>query len=482
MNRHRILAVASKEWREILRDRLFFTGFYRAGLFDAAVWLWPVAGRQPPAAGGGRLRPQRQQSRLYRALQRLAIFHLQGYLRDERQAGELLSSSRARAVIIIPRFGELVQSGQPAQTQTLLDGTFPSRALIAKGYVTAINAAASLDNLARHARQWASTERGAARAATGQAGGALSITKHFQHLGGWHKLIMFILIASPPFLTALGVVREKERGSIFNLYASNTSRGEFLLGKLAPYVAISTLNILILWALAVWLYGVPFKGDPLFFLLASVVYVLCTTGIGLLVSVLVRTQMAAMIVTLIVTLVPAILYSGFIIPIPSLKPVAYVVAHLMPAVLTTPACRWLFSQGGGADGAVAGVIDFGRLRLRLVCAGLSAVHQEAIGMNRDDLALWALRLRVMLGKELRQLLRDRVLLAFIVAFSVDIFLAASRVSLQLNRAATLVQDFDLHRLAQPELTTPVSYIFAWMGKSATTAKPRRGWTTAPCWR
>jgi ABC-2 type transport system permease protein/ribosome-dependent ATPase len=100
-----------------------------------------------------------------------------------------------------------------------------------------------------------------------------------------------------------------------------------LLGKLAPYVAISTLNILILWALAVWLYGVPFKGDPLFFLLASVVYVLCTTGIGLLVSVLVRTQMAAMIVTLIVTLVPAILYSGFIIPIPSLKPVAYVVAQ-----------------------------------------------------------------------------------------------------------------------------------------------------------
>ena len=58
------------------------------------------------------------------------------------------------------------------------------------------------------------------------------------------------------------------------------------------------------------------QGRPAVLLLASVVYVLCTTGIGLLVSVLVRTQMAAMIVTLIVTLVPAILYSGFIIPIP----------------------------------------------------------------------------------------------------------------------------------------------------------------------
>ena len=67
-------------------------------------------------------------------------------------------------------------------------------------------------------------------------------------------------------LPALGVVREKERGSIFNLYASNTSRGEFLLGKLAPYVAISTLNILILWAMAVWLYHVPFKGSFGFFM------------------------------------------------------------------------------------------------------------------------------------------------------------------------------------------------------------------------
>ena len=351
MNRHRILAVASKEWREILRDRLFFALAFIVPAFLMLLFGYGLSLDVNHLPLGVVDYDRSASSRAY--IERFSAsqyFTFKGYLRDERQAGELLSSNQLRAVIIIPpRFGEQLQSGQPAQTQTLLDGTFPSRALIAKGYVTAINAAASLDNLARHAGQLGATPDEARRALQ-------PVRLEVRYLynqsissiwGLAPKLIMFILIASPPFLTALGVVREKERGSIFNLYASNTSRGEFLLGKLAPYVAISTLNILILWALAVWLYGVPFKGDPLFFLLASVVYVLCTTGIGLLVSVLVRTQMAAMIVTLIVTLVPAILYSGFIIPIPSLKPVAYVVAHLMPAVYYTRIAVGCFLKGVG---------------------------------------------------------------------------------------------------------------------------------------
>lgn len=97
-------------------------------------------------------------------------------------------------------------------------------------------------------------------------------------------------------------------------------------------------------------------------------------------------------------------------------------------------------------------------------------------MNRDDLALWALRLRVMLGKELRQLLRDRVLLAFIVyAFSVDIFLAASGVSLQLNRAATVVQDFDQSAASRELLSRFVPPYFRIDGQIAhdSQAQPRQ---------
>lgn len=77
-------------------------------------------------------------------------------------------------------------------------------------------------------------------------------------------LVMFVLMVTPPFLTALGVVREKENGSIYNIYASTVTRGEFLVGKLAPYVGISIINFFILWLLATQLFGAPFKGAPAF--------------------------------------------------------------------------------------------------------------------------------------------------------------------------------------------------------------------------
>jgi ABC-2 type transport system permease protein/ribosome-dependent ATPase len=99
--------------------------------------------------------------------------------------------------------------------------------------------------------------------------------------------MMRVLMISPPFLTVLGVVREKESGSIFNIYSSTVSRGEFLIGKIAPYVGISTLNVVVLWLLAEYFFGAPFKGSSWFFFAASVIYVICTAGIGLLVSVLV---------------------------------------------------------------------------------------------------------------------------------------------------------------------------------------------------
>ena len=95
---------------------------------------------------------------------------------------------------------------------------------------------------------------------------------------------------------------------------------------------ISALNAIVLWLLATRLFGVPFKGHFVFFALASMLYVSCTTGIGLLVSIFVRTQVAAMIATAILTIVPAVLYSGILVPIPSLSRGAQVLAHLLPAM------------------------------------------------------------------------------------------------------------------------------------------------------
>jgi ABC-2 type transport system permease protein/ribosome-dependent ATPase len=162
-------------------------------------------------------------------------------------------------------------------------------------------------------------------------------------------IMMFVLMITPPFLTALGVVREKENGSIYNIYASTVTRGEFLIGKLTPYVAISVINFLILWLMATQLFGAPFKGGPLFYFLASVVYVSCTTGIGLLVSLFVRTQVAAMMLTVIVTIVPSVLYSGLLVPIASMDPAGRFEAHLFPAMYYADIVLGSFLKGVGLE-------------------------------------------------------------------------------------------------------------------------------------
>jgi len=160
-------------------------------------------------------------------------------------------------------------------------------------------------------------------------------------------MMMFILLMTPPFLTALGVVREKENGSIYNIYSSTVTRAEFLIGKLLPYLGISIINVIILWLMAVLVFAAPFKGDPLFFFLASVIYVSCTTGIGLLVSLFARTQVAAMMITVVVTIVPAVLYSGLLVPIASMDAASQFEAHLFPAMYYTDIALGSFLKGIG---------------------------------------------------------------------------------------------------------------------------------------
>lgn len=162
-------------------------------------------------------------------------------------------------------------------------------------------------------------------------------------------LVMFVLALAPPLLTALGVVREKERGSIYNIYSSTVSRLEFLIGKLAPYVAISAFNIVILWLMAVYLFGAPFKGNGLFFYAAALLFVFITTGQGLIVSLLVATQQAAAIITVVLSIVPTILYGGLLVPVSALGPETKVIAHLFPAMYFTNIVHGTVLKGVGIE-------------------------------------------------------------------------------------------------------------------------------------
>lgn len=352
MNRRRVLALAHKEWREILRDRLFF-----ALAFVVPAVLMVLFGyglsldvEHIPFVVVDYDRSAASRDYAYRFIGS-RYFDFKGYAADEHALDPLLKDNRIRVAIVIPaRFEENLLAGRAGRVQTLIDGTLPGRAATTKGYVSAINAQASREQLAAYLAR----VRGLAPEAARERVEPVRLEVRYlynQSLTSIHslapKLIMLLLIFLPPLLTAVGVVREKETGSIYNIYASTVSRGEFLAGKLGPYVAISAANAAVLWLLATWFFGAPFKGSLLFFFAASILFVACTAAIGLLVSLLVRTQLAATIVTVILTMVPAMDYSGFLVPVESLSAEGQVEARLFPSMYYTDIVVGVFLKGSG---------------------------------------------------------------------------------------------------------------------------------------
>lgn len=365
--------MALKEWKETTRDRLFLL----LAFLLPALWL-VVFGyglnldvEDIPFAVLDRDHSELSRDYLQRFIQS-RYFSFQGYADDERALDRLLTETKIRAAIIVPeRFQEQLAAGEPVAVQTLLDGTFPLHTDIAKGYVIAINQAFTEDRLVEYLR--------GARGLTGDQAAVLvrPLSVEVRYLfneevrSTWSMvpaLVMFTLMLASPLLTALGVVREKETGSIYNIYSSTVSRAEFLTGKLLPYIVISLVNVYVLWVMAVGLFQVPFKGNFLLFFSASVLFVFCTTGIGLLISLLVQTQMAALIITMIVAMIPTILFSGLLVPIASLTRGAKVQAHLYPAMYYTNIVRGSFLKGVGAD-----VLWFDLLALGMFAAAISGV-------------------------------------------------------------------------------------------------------------
>ena len=157
-------------------------------------------------------------------------------------------------------------------------------------------------------------------------------------------VIPLLLMLIPAMLTALSVVREKELGSIINLYVTPVTRAEFLIGKQLPYIALAMVNFFLLTALAVTVFGVPLKGSFATLSLAALVFVACSTGFGLLASTFTHSQIAAMFVTIIGTLIPSVQYAGLLNPVSSLEGVGAFIGHIFPATYFLTISRGVFSK------------------------------------------------------------------------------------------------------------------------------------------
>ena len=160
-------------------------------------------------------------------------------------------------------------------------------------------------------------------------------------------VIPMLLLMIPAMLTALSVVREKELGSIINLYVTPVTRSEFLLGKQMPYIVLAMLNFTLLTLLAVTVFGVPVKGSFLALAAAALLFVIFSTGFGLLASIFTRTQIAAMFVALIGTMIPAVQFAGMLNPVSSLEGVGAFIGRTYPASHFLTISRGVFNKALG---------------------------------------------------------------------------------------------------------------------------------------
>jgi ribosome-dependent ATPase len=255
--------------------------------------------------------------------------------------GKRLQSGNITAAIEIPpNFGRDIKRGRPAWVGAWVDGAMPFRAETIRGYLKSMHQLYLTDPAVK------------TTVATPPAPSDIEIRfKYNQDFDSIYAMVpadMSLLLALfPAILMALAIVREKELGSITNLYVTPVSRLEFLLGKQLPYIAVAMTNFALLLLMALFIFQVPLKGSFPTLVLGVLIYVTTTTAYGMLISAFTNTQIAALFGTAILTVLPATQFSGMMTPVSSLAGEAQIVGRAFPMTYFVPVSVGTFTKGLG---------------------------------------------------------------------------------------------------------------------------------------
>ena len=322
-----VFTFAMREGKELLRDkiRLFFAVLGPVILMSALSWSISFDVQNLTFAV-----LDRDQSSESRALTEYfagsRYFVEQPPLDSAADIDRVLKSAQTKLVIDIPPgFGRDLLRGNKPEVGFYVDGSAPFNAENIKAYVGGILSLYAQDQIR----------------ATGlpialqPAAGVEARFMYNQDFKSMYAvapgIMMLVLMLIPAMMTAIGVVREREIGSIANLYASPASVPQYLIGKQLPYIAVGSVNYLALLLMMLFWFQVPLKGSFMALSLGTLLIVCVSTALGLLVSSFVRSQVAAIFVTAIITLIPTINYSGFLYPISTMTGSAYWIGTIFPA-------------------------------------------------------------------------------------------------------------------------------------------------------
>ena len=262
-------------------------------------------------------------------------------LADYAELEKRLTSGAIKAAIEIPpNFGRDIERGRPVWVGAWVDGAMPFRAETIRGYLQGMHALYLTDPAVK------TTAPVTPPLADIEV--RFKYNQDFDSIYAMAPATMALMLGLfPAILMALGVVREKELGSITNLYVTPVSRLEFLLGKQLPYVVVGLANFALLFLMALFVFRVPLKGNFPTLLLGVLIYVTAMTAYGMLISAFTSTQIAALFGTSILTVLPATQFSGMMTPVSSLAGAAQVVGRTFPMTYFVPICVGAFTKGLG---------------------------------------------------------------------------------------------------------------------------------------
>ena len=337
----RLLAYGRREARELLRDpiRMAFAFIGSALLMLILGYGITMDVEDLPFAVLDR--DQTPQSRDYiAAISGSRYFVEQPALSTAEELERRMRSGELSLAIEIPSgFGRDMKRGRDTELAVWVDGAMPFRGETILGYVQGMH----ISYLSEQARQaWGEVPTLS----------LVSLEDRYRYNQDFRSLdamvpavIPILLIFIPAILMALGIVREKELGSITNLYVTPVTRLEFLLGKQLPYIAFSMVSYASLVLLAVYLFDVPLKGGLLTLTFGALLFVTATTALGQVMSTFASTQIAALAATAILTILPTVQFSGLTEPVSSLSGAGAWIGPFWPATWFLQISRGVFTKG-----------------------------------------------------------------------------------------------------------------------------------------
>jgi ABC-2 type transport system permease protein len=249
-------------------------------------------------------------------------------------------------IVIPPDFSRDLAKGKDTDLQLLVDGSNNNRALVSLGYVSRIIQIFAADVLAEKMRRQG-----------GLYGGGLPMID--PRIRVWYNpelrsanfivpgLIAVVMTVMTTMLTSLTVAREWENGTMEQLIAGPARSHEIVIGKMLPYFLLGLAQVALVVLAGTLIFKVPLKGNLFVLFVVSAIFLFCGLGIGLLLSIVTRSQQLAYMFSILTTLLPSYLLSGFIFPIKSMPKLIQWISALVPARYFLTTLRGIFLKGYG---------------------------------------------------------------------------------------------------------------------------------------